>query len=50
MSEKPETRRVPLAIPLDIYKQVKDLAVADRRPLSTYIVRLIEADIAAKKP
>lgn len=50
MSDNSTTHRLPLVMPLEIYKAVKSLAVADRRPVSTYIIRLIEADIAAKKP
>ena len=49
MSEKP-THRLPLVMPIEIYEAVKELATADRRPVSTYIIRLIEADIEAKKP
>lgn len=49
MSEK-TTHRLPLVMPIDIYDAVKELAIADRRPVSTYIIRLIEADIEAKKP
>lgn len=49
MSEK-TTHRLPLVMPIGIYEAVKALAIADLRPVSTYIIRLIEADIAAKKP
>ena len=49
MSEK-TTHRLPLVMLIDIYDAVKELAIADRRPVSTYIIRLIEADIEAKKP
>lgn len=49
MSEK-STHRLALIMPIEIWNAVKALAIADRRPVSTYIFRLIEADIEAKKP
>lgn len=49
MSDK-ATHRLPLVMPIEIYEAVKALAIADLRPVSNYIIRLIEADIAAKKP
>lgn len=45
---KLETHRLPLLLPLDVHEAVKELAAADRRPVSTYIVRVLEAHIEAE--
>ena len=48
MSEK-TTHRLPLVMPIGVYEAVKALAIADLRPVSTYIVRVIEAHIESQR-
>lgn len=46
---KLKTHRLPLLLPLDVHEAVKALAAADRRPVSTYIVRVLEAHIESQR-
>lgn len=48
MTTKTDTHRLPLLLPVDVHEAIKALAVADRRPVSTYIVRVLEAHIKAE--
>lgn len=41
----PRSHTVGLRVPIDLYRELKSIAEAERRSVSNYLLRLIEADL-----